>query len=67
MAFVQVTDPVRVWELLEAGLMWFKWEEGSELQWAYKTPSDPTTPEEFIKAYAECMDNGTIYGYMTEE
>lgn len=65
--FVQVTDPVRVYELLEAGLMWFKHPQ-SVHRWAYRSEEDADWgASDFIAAYARDMKTGSIYGYMTEE
>lgn len=64
--FIEVTDPVKITQLLRAGLMWYHYE--GEYIHAYVTAGHDRSDEALHQAYADCMQRGWAkYGYMVEE
>lgn len=65
--FIEVTDPVKITQLLRAGLMWYE-HEGA-YKHAYIDSECPDRSDAYYhKAYASCMrDSYARYGYMVEE
>lgn len=64
--FIEVTDPVKITQLLRAGLMWYHYE--GEYIHVYVTPGYDRSDEELHQVYDSFMRGGWAkYGYMVEE
>ena len=65
--FIEVTDPVKITQLLRAGLMWYQHDGVYKHAYIGEECVDRSDAY-YHEAYAQCMrDSGARYGYMVEE